>query len=164
MRTESVSTSLHVVAFAALLVTVGCQPAAEQADTRQAEVAARGANVMPFDLDRSTHFFDKLDGGGQQRVVSDDNDAEQIRLIREHLAEEAERFSRGDFHDPEMIHGSDMAGIHALTTGYERLSVEYSDIDGGGQIDYSSEDPALVTALHQWFDQQVSDHGQHAGP
>jgi hypothetical protein len=117
---------------------------------------------MPFDLERTTHVFDKLDNGGRQRVVSDDGDAEQVRLIRQHLAEEAEKFARGDFHDPEMIHGADMAGMHALVTGYERLNIEYTNIEGGGQITYQTSDAELVTALHQWFDQQVSDHGRHA--
>jgi len=28
------------------------------------------------------------------------------------LAEEAQRFSQVDFHDPQMIHGEDMAGLH----------------------------------------------------
>jgi hypothetical protein len=34
-------------------------------------------------------------------VVSDDQDVRQITLIREHLAAEAQRFSQGNFHDPD---------------------------------------------------------------
>jgi hypothetical protein len=94
--------------------------------------------------------------------LSDDADAEQVSLIREHLSEEAERFSRGDFHDPAMIHGDDMAGIHALVVGYEKLVVAFAEVEGGAEIRYSSADPDLVVALHEWFDAQLSDHGDHA--
>ncbi len=140
-------------------IAVGCGSATPD---RQEQVAETGAEVMPFDLERTTHIFEKLDNGGLQQVVSDDGDGAQIELIRMHLADEAARFSRGDFHDPAMIHGEDMAGLHELTTGAEKLTIVYSDVDGGGQMLYTSEDGALITALHAWFDQQVADHGAHA--
>lgn len=129
---------------------------------RQAEVAAVGAAVMPFDLDRTTHFFEPMEDGGLQTILSDDGDVEQVDLIRAHLAEEAERFARGDFHDPSMIHGENMAGLHALVTGHERLSVSYDDVDLGGEIRYGSRDAELVDAIHEWFEAQVRDHGEHA--
>jgi hypothetical protein len=129
---------------------------------RQAEVAEMGSMVMPFDLERTTHVFEKTEYGGLQTVVSDDEDAEQVALIRSHLVEEAERFSRGDFHDPAMIHGDDMAGMHALVTGYERLEIAFADVEGGAEIRYLSEDTDLITAIHEWFDAQLMDHGEHA--
>ncbi len=142
-----------------LLIAAGCTPAAAD---RQAEVAERGIEVMPFDLERTTHIFEKRADGGLQQIVSDDKDSEQIALIRAHLAEEAGRFSEGDFHDPSMIHGDDMAGLHELVMGAGEISIVYSDIDEGGQILFTTEDAALIEALHAWFDQQVADHGAHA--
>lgn len=151
------------VLFISLIIlvwmAVGCNSTAPD---RQEQVAESGAEVMPFDLERTTHIFEKLENGGLQRVVSDDGDSEQVELIRMHLADEAERFGQGDFHDPMMIHGEDMAGLHELTIGADRLSITYSDIDNGGRILYTTEDGDLVTALHAWFDQQVADHGEHA--
>jgi mono/diheme cytochrome c family protein len=129
---------------------------------RQEQVAEAGVEVMPFDLERTTHIFEKRDNGGLQQVLSDDGDGEQIELIRMHLADEAERFSQGDFDDPAMIHGEDMAGLHELMTGADELAIDYSDIDGGGQILYTTDESDLVAALHAWFDQQLADHGQHA--
>jgi hypothetical protein len=131
---------------------------------REAQVAEAGREVMPFDLDATTHVFEKLDEGGLQTVVADTDDAEQIALVRAHLSEEAERFARGDFHDPATIHGEDMAGLHALVTGHERLSITYREVERGGEIRYASEDPSLVEAIHAWFDAQVADHGAHAQP
>ncbi len=138
---------------------IGCTHDATQ---RHAEVAERGAEVMPFDLDRTTHIFEKREDGGLQQVISDDGDSAEIALIREHLTEEATDFSNGDFHDPAMIHGDDMAGLHELTTGADRIDIQYSELPDGAQILYTTDDPALITALHSWFDQQVSDHGSHA--
>lgn len=142
-----------------LLLAVGCTPAAPD---RQAEVAERGAEVMPFDLERTTHIFEKRADGGLQQVISDDKDSAQIALIRAHLAEEAGRFSKGDFHDPAMIHGEEMAGLHELVMGAGEINITYSDLDNGGQILFTTENAALVAALHAWFDQQVADHGAHA--
>jgi hypothetical protein len=36
---------------------------------RHEEVAARGATVMPFDLEQTMHVFQKLEDGGLQKVV-----------------------------------------------------------------------------------------------
>jgi mono/diheme cytochrome c family protein len=129
---------------------------------RQGQVAELGSEVMPFDLDRTTHIFEKLDKGGLQQVVSNDGDSEQIALIRTHLADEAERFSQGDFLDPMKIHGENMAGLDALMENADRLAIVYSDVQSGGQILYTAEDDDLITALHAWFDQQLVDHGKHA--
>lgn len=144
-----------------LLVATACADASVS-EERQAAVAARGAEVMPFDLDRSTHVFATTDGGGVQTVRSDDDDPEQIDLIRAHLREEAARFARGDFHDPAMIHGGDMPGLHTLVMGADRLTVEYRDVPGGGEIRYGSADEKIISAIHEWFAAQLSDHGEHA--
>jgi hypothetical protein len=117
---------------------------------------------MPFDLDATTHIFEKLEDGGLQTVIADSEDPEQISRIREHLSEEAERFARGDFHDPAKIHGEDMPGLHVLVMGHDRLRVHYEDVVRGAEIRYSSDDPAIVQALHEWFDAQLTDHGEHA--
>ena len=87
---------------------------------RQAMVAEAGRDVMPFDLDATTHIFEKTEQGGVQQVVADDpDDAATIEQIRSHLAEQAERFAQGDFHNPQMIHGAAMPGLHELMMGAE---------------------------------------------
>ena len=145
-----------------LLAVVACGPS--DIDRRQAEVAEAGRSVMPFDLDATTHVFERLDDGGLQTVMSDTDAPEQVALVRAHLAEEAGRFRRGDFHDPGMIHGQDMPGLHALMTSAGRITIEYREVDRGAEIRYRSDDPTLVAAIHDWFDAQLSDHGAHAQP
>jgi hypothetical protein len=131
--------------------------------SREATVAERGAKVMPFSLDATTHVFDATATGGTQRVVADDpRDGEQIRLIREHLREEAAAFQRGDFADPASIHGKEMPGLAALQAGFERIKVSYRHLPDGAEIAYRTDDRALAIAVADWFDAQLRDHGRDA--
>lgn len=150
---------IAIVALADAAVA-GCRkPALEE---RRAAVASAGSEVMPFDLEATTHVFEKLADGGRQTVVADGDDPRQVALIRTHLAEEARRFARGDFHDPAMIHGENMPGLHALVMGHDSVTITYSEVERGAAIRYRSQSAALQAALHQWFDAQLSDHGAHA--
>jgi hypothetical protein len=147
------------VAGALLLAACGGDPVAD----RQAEVAERGREVMPFDLDATTHTFTDTGTGGVQLVTADDPaDERQVELIRGHLREERERFSRGDFDDPAAIHGEDMPGVAELAAGYDRIAVAYAEHPAGAELTYATDEPELVEAIHAWFERQVMDHGEHA--
>jgi hypothetical protein len=119
---------------------------------------------MPFDLDRTTHSFRALPTGGFQDVTSDDNDLQQIALIRSHLQREAAAFGRGDFASPASIHGPEMPGLSELADGHERIQVVYEEFPYGARLRFSTADRELADALHRWFAAQESDHGQHAAP
>lgn len=134
-----------------------------QERSREALVAERGARVMPFSLDATTHVFDATRTGGVQRVVAHDpRDARQIGLIRGHLRKEAAAFRRGDFGDPASIHGESMPGLATLEAGYERIDVIYRDRADGAQITYRTGDRALAGAVGDWFAAQLRDHGADA--
>jgi hypothetical protein len=129
----------------------------------QEEVTQRGTEVMPFDLDATTHIFDNKPEGVVQRVVADDpQDSTQIRLVRGHLTKEEVRFEGGDFSSPAAIHGDDMPGLQELSEGANEIDVEYTEIPTGAELTFTTTDPALVLALHDWADAQVFDHGDHA--
>ena len=158
-----------VLVSAVAAVLSGCTAGAPSAaptpagPSRQAEVAERGAAVMPFDLERTTHRFSKTDTGGVQTVVADQpQDTAQIDLIRGHLAEEVDRFRRGDFTDPGRIHGAEMPGLGALRAHGGRITIDYAPTPEGGRVTYVTGDAELRAALHHWFDAQVGDHGRHA--
>ena len=137
--------------------------AGDATTARQDEVAQRGGQVMQFDLERTTHVFEKRPEGGVQTVVADDpEDAAEVGKVRAHLREEAEAFAAGRYEDPAAIHGLEMPGLEELQAGADRMSVSYEDVPAGGRIAYATGDDALVRALHAWFDAQVSDHGRHA--
>ena len=97
--------TIGAVLIVSLAMIVLYRPSMAPAQSRQEEVAGRGAKVMPFDLEQTMHVFQKLkDGGLQKVVVKDPTNKQQIALIQSHLKEEAERFRNGDFSDPAKIH------------------------------------------------------------
>ncbi|MEU5112877.1 aspartate carbamoyltransferase [Streptomyces longwoodensis] len=151
-------------ALGATLLIGNTQPESDNGRTvRQEAVAERGRTVMPFDLEETTHHFDPTKTGGVQDVVADQrDDAKQVALIRTHLQQEAKAFGRGDFGDPAQIHGDAMPGLTELQAGYERIEVRYRERPDGATLTYTTDEPALVDALHDWFEAQLSDHGDHA--
>ncbi len=56
----------------------------------------------------------------------------------------------------------EMPGLAELEAGASRIEIVYDKVLPGGQIRYCTDDPALIAALHAWFDAQVSDHGADA--
>jgi len=130
------------------------------------EVAERGSHVMPFDLEKTTHIFSKTDTGGiQQVIVKDKHDTEQIRLIRTHLSGIAEEFKRGDFSDPEKIHGASMPGLAELKAAEPgQIDIVYKELPDGAEITYNTSIEELRHAIHRWFNAQLSDHARHAVP
>ena len=156
--------ALIVVAASALIGTSMALAADPMPNmSRQDEVARSGASVMPFDLMRSTHFFDDTPSGGIETITANDNrDERQAALIRSHLAAEAKRFSRGDFSDPAKIHGADMPGLAELTSAGTKLDVKYKKLPAGASLTYTSPDPTVAAAVHAWFAAQRSDHAAHA--
>lgn len=159
---------LSSLAFAAItclpLATRAADPQHAADPQRQAEVARRGADVMPFNLKATTHFFTKTNDGGAQRVIARDvSDAVQVRLVREHLQQIQAQFRKGDFSGPSHIHGSAMPGLAQLKAAPPgQVSITYQDVAGGAQLTYRTARADLVTALHAWFDAQLSDHGADA--
>jgi len=131
---------------------------------RQADVAQRGADVMPFNLNATTHVFQKTaDGGTLQLVVKDVSDTKQIEMVRAHLRMMQGRFQERDFSGPAHIHGADMPGLAKLKGakpgGY---IVSYQDTDNGARLHFKATDADLVSAIHTWFEAQMADHGADA--
>ena len=127
-------------------------------------IAQRGAQVMPFSLEQTLHVFSKTAKGGiQQVIVKDATDTDQVRLIREHLSKISSEFTNLDFSDPEKIHGQAMPGLAEMRKAKAgQISVKYTELPNGAQIEYSTELPNLIDAIHRWFDAQLSDHARHA--
>jgi hypothetical protein len=131
---------------------------------RQAGVAERGKDVMPFSLPATTHFFTKTAQGGVQKVVAKKaDDAAQVKLVREHLHSIRAQFLKGDFSGPSHIHGQDMPGLAELRAAKPgQMEIAYQDVGAGAELTYKTSNTILVGALHKWFDAQLSDHGKDA--
>lgn len=147
-----------ILAFAAFIL---CDTGFSQ--TRQEHVHHNAHKVMPFDISKAVHIFKMTESGGTQSVVAKNpDDHDQIRLIRRHLSQEAEKFQRGDFSDPARLHGASMPGLRELQAGAPRLKISYTDVPAGGAIEFDTSDIQLITAVHRWFGAQLSEHGRDA--
>lgn len=155
---------LPMAAICGLALSINASLASATDPSRQAEVSARGAHVMPFDLKATTHLFSKNKTGGVQQVIAKNpQDSTQIRLIRQHLRDISDQFTTGNFSAPTHIHGASMPGLNELKNAKPgEVSIDYQDLPGGGQIRYSTTSAPLVAALQRWFDAQLSDHGSDA--
>lgn len=151
---------------AALFMAASAQAAEKATEERLDEVAKRGAHVMPFSLEQTTHVFSKTEKGGLQQVVAkEDSNTAQIKLIREHLSKISREFMQSDFSNPAKIHGEAMPGLAELRAAQPgQIRIEYRELSSGAEINYSADDPTLVEAIHKWFDAQLSDHARHAVP
>jgi hypothetical protein len=159
---------LWLLALSVLAVLLTALPvlAEEASKARVDEVARRGAEVMPFSLEQTTHIFTKTEKGGlQQVIVKEIPNTEQVKLIQAHPSKISREFAQGDFSDPARIHGEDMPGLAELKKAKPgEITVEYKELSNGAQISYATDDPALIKAIHRWFDAQLSDHARHAIP
>jgi hypothetical protein len=162
---NSMERSLRLLSVLGIAVCLSGQAFASQASPeRQAEVARRGTQVMPFALSQTTHVFERTPDGGVQKVVLKDGaDPAQLRLVRQHLQDIGDQFAKGDFSGPETIHGHDMPGLEALRQAKPgEMSVKYADIQNGAQLQFIARRPELIHALHSWIGAQLGDHGKDA--
>jgi len=135
----------------------------DDTESRQDAVADAGAAVMPFDLDATTHRFEPTADGLVETVYADDPDGSaNIRLIRDHLVEEEQKFERGNYGDPETIHGDEMPGLAELEAAAADVDVTFEETPDGARLVFRTDDPALVDALRRWGEAQTVDHGEHA--
>ena len=158
-----VSRLLRYNLLTAILVMAGSQYAfADTGNQHQATVEKQSERVMPFTMDESMHVFSPSVSGGTQTVLVHGGDARQVALVRAHLRKEAAAFARGDFADPASIHGGRMPGLRVMHERASEIRVRYSDVPSGARIAYAARAPAVIAAIHAWFEAQVHDHGSHA--
>jgi hypothetical protein len=152
-----------IILLTALFLTVPVY--AEQASQQRLdEVVERGAHVMPFSLEQTTHIFSKTEKGGvQQVIVKIPGNSAQIQLILQHLSKISQEFQQGDFSNPAKIHGESMPGLQDLRKAKKgQINIVYKELPDGAEIEYAAQEPILINAIHQWFDAQLTDHARHA--
>lgn len=130
---------------------------------RQHMIHSDSPEVMPFDMNKVTHYFIKTDSGGILMIrTKDSRDTAQARLILSHLEKEYKLFSNADFRDPETLHGVDMPGLRVLSGSKGKYKVEFKKLSDGAQLTFSTKDSEVKNAIHTWFDAQLKDHGSDA--
>lgn len=130
---------------------------------RQHMIHSDSPMVMPFNMNKVTHYFIKNHNGGILIIkTKDKNDTTQAALVKKHLKKEYKLFSDADFRDPKTLHGMNMPGLKTLSNSKGKFKVEYKNLLDGAQLKFISKDSKVIKAIHLWFDAQLKDHGRDA--
>jgi hypothetical protein len=120
----------------------------------------RGAMVMGFDQQKTTHHFYLYEDGGAIDVsVNDAADSVNRDAIRSHLPHIAMLFGEGDFEAPMLVHDSkNVPGTAEMARLKEKISYKYNETPAGGRVDITTTDAAALKAVHEFLKFQIADH------
>ena len=139
-----------------VLLTIGL---AGQNTQSHAQMNHRGAQVMGFDQEKTTHHFLLFDDGGAIDVsVKDATDAKNRDAIRSHLPHIAVKFAQGDFEAPLLVHATQVPGTGAMAGLKAKITWTYVETPAGGRVDILTTDPAALKAVHEFLRFQIADH------
>jgi hypothetical protein len=139
----------------ALLVSL---PAFGQHD-HTAQVNARGAHVMGFSQDKTTHHFVlTFDGGVIDVRVNDVKDTEGRDEIRMHFQHISRMFADGDFTDPMLVHATNVPGTAAMKQLKDALHWDVVETPRGAKMVVSADNKPALDALHEFLKFQIEDH------
>jgi hypothetical protein len=146
-----------LVAFAPLLTVVVLD--AQTAQDPPMTMGTRGAQVMGFDQNKTTHhFYLYPDGGAIDVSVNDPKDVANRDAIRSHLPHIAMMFGAGDFSAPMMVHDTNVPGTADLTRLKARITFSYAETPGGGRVNIVTRDKDALAALYAFLRFQIADH------
>ena len=144
-----------VLVLAAALALADQTPKPDQ----HADMNARGAHVMGFDQDKTTHrFLLHADGGAVDIFVKDRADAKNREAIRSHLPHIAQMFGDGNFSAPMLIHETNVPGTAQMAALKNRIRFAYVETPGGGRLDIVTADAEALKAVHEFLRFQIRDH------
>lgn len=123
------------------------------------DMAKRGNAGMGFDQDKTTHHFLLNNAGGAIQVTANSAaDKTSLDQIRMHLHHIQHAFASGDFNIPMFVHDQTPPGVPAMTRLKDQIHYKYEDIESGGRVVISSENPEAVKAVHDFLKFQIREH------
>jgi hypothetical protein len=144
--------------FLVAILASGAMLAAQQ-PSHQSSLDERGAHVMGFDQQKTTHhFYLYPDGGAIDVAANDPHDEADIKAARAHLPHIAKMFGEGDFSAPVLVHAMNVPGTADLARLKDRLSYHYEETPHGGRVNIVTADPDALAALHRFLRFQIADH------
>jgi hypothetical protein len=125
-----------------------------------ASMDKRGATVMGFDQQLTTHHFLLFtDGGAVDVSVKDGTDRKNLDAIRSHLPHIAAMFGAGNFEAPMLVHDSkNVPGTKEMAARTDRIQYRYVETTLGGRVDIVTTDRAALDAVHAFLKFQIADH------
>lgn len=114
---------------------------------------------MGFSHAKTTHHFLLKSGGGVIQVEANDaNDVASRDQIRRHLKHIAEKFSEGDFAAPMLVHAQTPPGVSAMQKLKAEIKYQFEELERGGLVRISTNEPEAVKAIHEFLRFQIKDH------
>jgi len=114
-----------------------------------------------FAVTDTQHVFGVSADGVMIGLMAQDSQ-QQVRIdeARAYMRSEYERYLRGEFGDN---YSSSSAQLATQLAEYrDVMTITYQDVASGAMIQVTSQDPDVVTLLHQWIETRQADHGDHA--
>ena len=126
---------------------------------QHADMNARGAHVMGFDQDKTTHrFLLHADGGAIDIAVKNAGDTANRDAIRSHLPHISQMFGDGNFSAPMLVHDANVPGTAQMAALKNRIRFFYVETPGGGRVDIVTTDAEALKAVHEFLRFQIRDH------
>jgi hypothetical protein len=113
---------------------------------------------MGVDQYTSSHRFEPLPDGGRIALQRYTNDSAGTAQIRRHMRMIAVAFQRGDFALPGFVHDREVPGTAVMSQKRSHISYTPDTLPRGAELRIHSDDPAAVTAIHQFLAFQRQDH------
>ena len=130
----------------------------DSADSAFSLVQSRGHVAMGVDQYTSSHRFEALPDGGRIALQRDASDSAGTAQIRRHMGMIAGAFQRGDFALPGFVHDREVPGTAVMAQRRSHISYTTDTLPRGAELRIHSDDPAAVTAIHQFLAFQRQDH------
>ena len=145
----------------ACLFLLACTAAAASPQQQHDPTAmnTRGAHVMGFDQNKTTHHFTLTKSGGIIQVEANDpSDTSSRDHIRMHLEHISKAFAQGDFTDPHEVHAETPPGIPEMKARKAKISYQYESTPTGAKVIITTEDPKALKAIHDYLRYQIREH------
>lgn len=124
-----------------------------------AQMNHRGAQVMGFDQDKTSHhFFLHDDGGAIDVSVKDAADRTNLDAIRAHLPHIVVMFGEGNFEAPMTVHGTTVPGTPEMKKVKDTITWKYEETARGGRVNITTANADALKAVHAFLRYQITDH------
>jgi len=139
--------------------------ALEKASPKQVdEVQQRTQQVVPYALDQTQLTFTRTVHAAFSMLSPISRQYPANKIDPGKSTKMANDFRRGDFlwRTNTWRRYAGASAVKKAET--DDIKYEYKELPNGAQIHYSTEYPQYVQALHEWFDAQMSEHGNEVIP
>lgn len=97
--------------------------------------------------------FTKTETGGVDTILLEPGASEeQIKFLQNRMLANSQMQSNGLAQDPIGIYGDAAPGIKIMSENRDKYETSYKELPLGGSIEYTTTDPLVLEAIHDWID------------